>query len=85
MNEHGEIIDRITAICREAMGVPDLAFDDDLIARGADSIVAVEVVSQIELDYHVNVADLFFSTPTIKALASSVQSQLAQQGLERVP
>ena len=74
-----EISERIAGICREAMGVPDLAFDEDLIERGADSIVAVEVISKIELDYHVNVADLFFATPTIKALVSAVQSHPEQQ------
>jgi acyl carrier protein len=74
-----DIFEHITAICREAMGIPDLAVGEDLIERGADSIVAVEVVSQIELDYHVDVADLFFARPTIETLASAVRSQLAQQ------
>lgn len=74
-----DISERIASICREAMGVPDLAFDEDLVERGADSIVAVEVISKIELDYHVNVADLFFATPTIEALVNTVRSHEAQQ------
>lgn len=74
-----DISERIAAICRDAMGVPDLGIHENLIERGADSIVAVEVVSQIELDYRVSVADLFSSAPTIEALAAAVHSQLQQQ------
>jgi acyl carrier protein len=79
MSRMTEIIDRVAAICRDAMGVSDLRADEDLIARGADSLVAVEVVSRLELDYGVDIVDVFFSTPTIGALADAVRSHLAHQ------
>jgi acyl carrier protein len=74
-----DIIDHVAAICRDAMGVSDLRADEDLVARGADSLVAVEVVSRLELDYGVDIVDVFLSTPTIDALADAVRSHLAHQ------
>jgi long-chain acyl-CoA synthetase len=74
-----DIPERVAAICRDAMGVPDLRADEDLVARGADSLVAVEVVSRLELDYGVDVVDVFSVTPTIEALAEAVRSQLVPE------
>jgi long-chain acyl-CoA synthetase len=74
-----DIIDRVASICRDAMGVSDLRTDEDLVSRGADSVVAVEVVSRLELDYGIDTIDVFFATPTIGALAAAVQSHLKNQ------
>jgi long-chain acyl-CoA synthetase len=67
----------VAAVCRDAMGVASLGENDNLVDHGADSLVAVEVVSRLQLDYGVEVADVFMSTPTINALVRAVESQLA--------
>ncbi|HEX3648592.1 MAG TPA: phosphopantetheine-binding protein [Pseudonocardiaceae bacterium] len=67
-----DIVSSVAVVCRDAMGVTDLHADDDLVARGADSLVAVEIVSKLQLDYGVDVADIFLATPTIAALAQAV-------------
>lgn len=61
-------------MCREAMGVLDLRADDDLVSRGADSLVAVEIVSRLQLDYGVDVAGVFSAQPTVTALIDAIQS-----------
>lgn len=71
-----DIVSEVTVVCRDAMGVADLPAADDLVARGADSLVAVEIVSRIQLDYGVDVADVFLATPTITALAEAVRERL---------
>ncbi|HEX5118087.1 MAG TPA: acyl carrier protein [Pseudonocardiaceae bacterium] len=71
-----DIASAVAVVCRDAMGVTDLHADDDLVARGADSLVAVEIVSKLQLDYGVDIADVFLATPTITALATAVRERL---------
>lgn len=67
----------VAAVCREAMGVPEIGVDDNLVERGADSLVAVEVVSRLQLDYGIEVADVFLATPTIGDIARAILARRA--------
>jgi acyl carrier protein len=69
---------RITEICQGALGRTEIRADESLVDAGADSLVAVEIVTQIEIDYGVDLVELFFESPTINSLAAAVEK--SQQG-----
>ena len=50
----------ILEICRAALSAPDLRPDQNLTAAGADSLTAVEIVTQIELRLGQDVVETYF-------------------------
>ena len=68
-----DIQDTIMRICAQTLSRAEVAPDANLVLLGVDSMTAVEIVTQIELEYGVDVVETFFTTPTVQALTAAVQ------------
>jgi acyl carrier protein len=68
-----DIETRIHDICAEALQLKQVPIDDDLISLGADSMVAVEIVTKVEQEFGVDVMESFFLTPSVGHIARLVQ------------
>jgi acyl-CoA synthetase (AMP-forming)/AMP-acid ligase II/acyl carrier protein len=66
----------VTSICAEVLHRSDLGPDDDLMEAGMDSLVAVEIVTRVELAYGVDVVDTIFETPTVRRLCEVVRGSM---------
>ncbi|MFD0888786.1 acyl carrier protein, partial [Streptosporangium algeriense] len=71
---------RVTSICAKALNRSGLGPDDDLMEAGMDSLVAVEIVTRLELSFGADVVDVIFETPTVNHLCAAVRRALREGG-----
>jgi amino acid adenylation domain-containing protein len=63
-----------TALGREAIGI-----DDNFLALGGDSLIAVRIVAAIRERFHVDLrAQVMFAAPTVRQMAVEIESRLRQ-------
>jgi amino acid adenylation domain-containing protein len=76
-----EIAADLRGLFQKALGLNSLDDDADLFDLGATSFTMVQAVEHLRADYGVVVpVDVFFDTPTIKAIAGYVQERTGQPG-----
>lgn len=75
----------VRAVCCAVMGVEDLAPEDNLVDRGADSLLASEIVDRLELQFGVDVVEEFFAQPTIASLAEAIRTRAPEPTAGVVP
>lgn len=66
----GELEERLTAIWREVLGIPDLGLDDNFLDHGVRSILLIRAHHRLvrELGHEIGVV-MLFRYPTIRSLA----------------
>ncbi|MBB4915653.1 AMP-binding protein [Streptosporangium saharense] len=69
---------QVTSICAKALNRSRLGPDDDLMEAGMDSLVAVEIVTRLELSFGADVVDVIFETPTVNHLCAAVRRALRE-------
>ncbi|MCZ0204446.1 phosphopantetheine-binding protein [Streptomyces sp. UMAF16] len=67
----------IMRICAESLSLAEVPLDANLVLLGVDSMTAVEIVTQIELELGVDVVETFFATPTVQAMTAAVERATA--------
>lgn len=63
----------VTKICCDCLGVDLLDADDNLVRMGVDSLLAAALISQIELEFGIDVVAEFFAQPTIRHLTAAIE------------
>lgn len=61
----------ITRILKEVLGVKTISIDDDFFEIGGNSLTAVQVVSKLQLNYEIEINDIF-ECRTITAVAAKI-------------
>lgn len=77
-----EVERRIAEIWRRVLGHESITLGDNFFALGGDSLLGVEVVYQIGVDFGVVASVItMFDDPTVAGLSAHVESLLAESGL----
>lgn len=76
--------ERLVAIWREVLGLPDVGIHDDFFTLGADSLTAARLFARIqrELDCELPLAPVL-AAPTVAELAALIESTQTSRGPER--
>lgn len=79
-------IERIIAsIWMDAMGVDHLSMDDNFFVLGGNSLLATNMVYQLEMIFSVNLSlETFFTNPTVKELADYIMSHYEEKESLRI-
>ncbi|PRY36797.1 type I polyketide synthase [Umezawaea tangerina] len=79
--DDGELVERIGALVREALGNEELPPDGDIFEAGGDSLLIVRLLSQVRDQFSVEVplADVL-ADPTPAAMAELVRTRLEAKG-----
>ncbi|MEI8394798.1 MAG: amino acid adenylation domain-containing protein [Rhodospirillaceae bacterium] len=80
------ILRNVRGVWREALGLPDIAYDDDFLELGGDSLVAVRIVARLRETLGTEVpAALIFSERTVAGLARALAAAAATRAPTPAP
>jgi acyl carrier protein len=69
---------RIQELCRTALQRPSIRVDENLVNAGVDSLLAVEIINQLQAEFGVDLLEDFFANPTVAGLAKAAQTKTAE-------
>jgi acyl carrier protein len=68
----------IQGICAEALERESIGPDENLVDAGVDSLLAVEIITRLHMEFGVDLLEEFFAQPTAANLAKAVRSKVAE-------
>ena len=71
-----EIRDSVTKVCLSSLGISEVGLDEDLTRLGANSLMAAEIIGELELEFHVDVIAEFFAGPTVRQVSDAIHTRL---------
>lgn len=80
-----EIETQIAAIWQEVLGVPQVGVNEDFFALGGHSLLATQIMARVEQHFKVTIPlGRLFESPTIAAMAKSIDSANARPALPKM-
>jgi amino acid adenylation domain-containing protein len=80
-----EVEERIAAIWQEILGLPQVGVEEDFFVLGGHSLLATQIMARVEERFKVAIPlSKLFESPTIAAMAKSIDSENARPALPKM-